>query len=393
MKKVLVLNISHNEYRMIKALKDLGYYVIGTGGIPGLIGEYYVDKYVQGDYSNRETMLHLSIDNNIDAVCACCNDFGVLTAAWIAEQLELPGHDTYENAMILHHKDLFKKFAANHRIQTPEANWFDNASAAKSWLENVTYPIIIKPVDLTGGKGVQRADCYNEAIHAINNAFEKSRIKHIVIEPYIEGTQHAICTFLINQKVVAVGSNNEYSFENPYKVEIDTFPADNIEEVQPFLVSQIEKIANLLHLNDGIFHLQYRMRDGTPWIIEPMRRVLGNLYGIPCERLNNLNWDLWQAKAYCGDDLSDFPKNVQQQGFWAYRVLMCKKNGCVCDISVAEALKKYIFDEFITWKKGEIINNHLEEAIGFYFMKFDSREEMNHIMINRYDDIVAIMDN
>ena len=392
MKRVLILNISHNELRMINALKELGYYVIGTGGVPGLIGEKHVDEYIKADYSDKELMLLLAIDKKVDAVCACCNDFGVLSAAWVAEKLGLPGHDSYENAMILHHKDLFKKFARKNGIQTPLAVYFDNIPEAKMWLGKAIYPIIIKPVDLTGGKGVHRADNFSEAVKAIEDAFVLSRAKHIVIEPFIEGTQHAICTFLRNQKVIAVGSNNEYSFENPYKVEIDTYPADNIYVVQSFLVSQIEKMAQILHLNDGIFHMQYRMKDDQPWIIEPMRRILGNLYGIPCEGLNNLNWDMWQAKAYCGDDLSEFPKNVSQSGYWAYRTVMCRRNGMVKGIHVDESIRKYIFDEFMTWKKGDIIENHLSESLGFYFMKFDSKEEMDHIMLDRYDDIYAIME-
>ena len=390
--KVLILNTSHNEIGLIRALKEMGHYVIGTGGMPGLIGQKYVDKYIKADYSNKELMLQLAIDNQIDALCACCNDFGVISAAWVAEQLGLPGHDTYENALILHHKDKFKMFAKKNDIQTPEAVYFDNIIEAKKWLCYAEYPIIIKPTDLTGGKGVHKADNYEEAVLAIEDAFSLSKIKHIVIESYIEGSQHAICTFIINKKVVAVGSNNEYSIENPYKVEIDTYPADNIDVVQPFLVQQIEKMANILNLSDGIFHMQYRMKGDMPYIIEPMRRVLGNLYGIPCGKLNNINWDYWQAKAYCGDNLSDFPKDVKQSGFWSYRTVMCKTEGTVKGIKVADDLRPFLFDEFMIYEPGQMITNHLTESLGFYFFKFRSREEMNHIMIDRYNDINAIME-
>lgn len=386
MKRVLVLNISHNELRMIQALKELGYYIIATGGVPGLIGERYVDKYIQADYSNKELILQLAIDQKIDRICACCNDFGVLTAAYVAEKLGLPGHDTYANAMIIHHKDKFKAFAKEHNIQTPIAQYFDDIEIAKSQIKE-EYPLIIKPIDLTGGKGVSRANNYEEAKAAIDLAFSVSRAKHIVIEPYIVGTQHAICTYLINQKVIAFGSNDEYSFQNPYKVEIDTYPATGIEDVKEVLINEIEKMAGILNLNDGIFHVQYIRKDGVPYIIECMRRVLGNLYGLPCSRLNNINWDLWQAKAYCGENLSEFPQNVKSDGFWAYRTVMCKENGVPESIHIDDDIKKYVFDEFWTWKDGDIIRNHMTESLGFYFMKFNTAEEMHNIMINCYDKI------
>ena len=111
MKKVLILNTSHNDLRLILALKEMGFYVVSIGNRPGLVGEKYVNQYIQMDYSCKEEVLALSRKLNIDAICACCNDIGVITAAYVAEEMGLPGHDSYENTLIMHHKDRFKKFA------------------------------------------------------------------------------------------------------------------------------------------------------------------------------------------------------------------------------------------------------------------------------------------
>lgn len=123
-------------------------------------------------------------------------------------------------------------------------------------------------------------------------------------------------TFLINQKVVAFCSNNEHSFINPYRVEVDTFPADNVELVQDELIDQIEYIAHQLQLTDGIFHLQYILKQGKAYILECMRRVLGNLYSIPAEKYcNGFDWDFWEAKAKCGFGVNDFPDNTVRAVF------------------------------------------------------------------------------
>lgn len=392
MKKVLILNVSHSEVLLIKALKEMGHYVIGTGGLAGQPGEKFVDTFIQADYSDKEKMLKLAVDNNIDAICANCNDFGVISAAYVAEKLGLSGHDTYENALTLHHKDKFKIFAQKHNLCTPKAVWFEDIKKAKQWAEtSANFPVIVKPVDLTGGKGVSRADNTPEAIAAIESAFKISRIKHIVIEDFIDGTQHAMCTFLINKKVVAICSNNEYSFKNPFKVEIDTYPSDNEDIARDFLVGQIEKIAEILNLKDGIFHVQYRMKNSTPYIIEPMRRVLGNLYGITSSKLNGFNWDYFQAKTYLGESLDDFPKNTQSNGFVAHRSIMSKKNGIVENILIPKEIEKYVFDRFMMYHSGIEIHNYMNDNLGVLFFKFSSREEMNHIMLDQYDDIKVIM--
>ncbi|MFZ3130348.1 MAG: carboxylate--amine ligase, partial [Desulfosporosinus sp.] len=141
MKRVLMLNASHNDWRAIKALKELGYYVITTGNRPNLSGHKLADEYICEDYSDKEKILKLAGRLKLDAICASCNDFGVLTAAYVAEKLDLPGHDTYENAQILHHKDRFKDFAREHGIRTPLAESFDDVDAATEWVKNAKYPI------------------------------------------------------------------------------------------------------------------------------------------------------------------------------------------------------------------------------------------------------------
>lgn len=386
-KRALILNTSHNDLRQILALKELGYFVIATGNQPGLIGENYVNKYVQADYSNKDKILEIANDLKIDSICACCNDFGVITAAYVAEKMGLPGHDSYENALILHQKDLFKQFTKKYGIQAPQTESFSKKEDAINWLNNSSFPIIIKPTDLTGGKGISRADTYNDAVEGINIAFQKSRINRIVIEPFIKGTQHGCCTFILNGKVVAYCTNNEYSFVNPFLVEIDTYPADNFESIKSFLLNEIERMCSIMKLKDGIFHIQYLLKDNQPYIIEAMRRVLGNLYMIPAERHTGINWDYWEARTHCGLDCSVFPASSKEDKFYAYKTIMGNKNGRIKKINIPETFKQYIFDKYFLWNPDKPVENYLFEQLGFLFFIFDTKKEMKYVLFDRYNDI------
>ena len=102
MKKALLLCASHNDLGLIWALKRLGYHILATGNLPGLPGEKHVDKYIQADYSDKELILNIAKNEKISAICHCCNDFGVYTAAYVAEKLGLPGYDSYNTTLILH---------------------------------------------------------------------------------------------------------------------------------------------------------------------------------------------------------------------------------------------------------------------------------------------------
>ena len=394
-KRVLLLNASYNDERIIYALRKLDCYIITTGNRPDLLGHKLADEYVFGDYTNKEEMLALAIEKKVDAVMPCVNDFGVKTAAYISDKLGFKGQDTYENVLIMHDKDRWKKFAQElGGINTPKAIEFDDEEKAIQWAKKVeSFPLMSKAVDLSAGNGIKRANNVEELIENIHNSFLKSREKRIVVEEFIEGTQHAFCAFMINKKVVAYCSNNEFSKINPYRVEVDTFPADDVELVKDELIAQYERMAEALNLTDGIFSAQYIMKDGKAYILECMRRILGGLYHIPAGYLGcGFDWEYWETKARCGFGLDDFPSNVPQKGFWAYRSLISPKDGSFKDVVFSDKIKEHIFSIRYLHTPGYIIENHSSDPVGFIFLTFSSSSEMHELMVEKYDDVRVIVE-
>lgn len=395
MKKVLLLCTSHNDLGLIHSLRSLGYYIIATGNRAGSPGEKLVDKWIQADYSDKELILKIASEEKIDAICQCCNDFGVYTASYVAEKLGLPGYDSYETTLLLHNKDLFGEFAKQNGIITPASENFSSKKDALEYVESVKesnrFPLIVKPVDCSAGNGVSVVNSYEEAQNAISFAFSKSRGGRIVIEKFVKGTQHGFCTFLLNRKVVAVCSNDEISIVNPYRVEIDMYPATDGEKYRNILIDQIEMLANKLNLSDGIFHLQYIVENGKPWIIEVMRRILGNMYHVPGNMSTELDWEYWETRAKCGLDCNEMPKNSKQKGFFAYKTILADQNGTIDKVEIPDLIKKYLYDEFMLLGQGDKITDFCREPVGFLFLKFESEKEMKNILVEQYSgDFVKI---
>ncbi|MBP5468021.1 MAG: hypothetical protein J6Z11_02100, partial [Candidatus Riflebacteria bacterium] len=143
-----------------------------------------------------------------------------------------------------------------------------------------------------------------------------------------------------------------------------------------------------------IFHLQYIYKDGKAYILECMRRVLGNLYSIPAEGLGQgFDWDYWEVKAKCGFGTDDFPENVSQKGFWAYRALIATKNGIFMKIEIPENIEKNVYNIRMLHSSGYHIKNYLSDPVGFLFMNFESQKDMKKQMIDDYDSIKVIVDN
>jgi len=391
MKKVLLLCTTHNDLGSIRALKKMGMYIIATGNIENLPGQKWVDKYIKADYSNQDMILEIAKKEEIDYICACCNDYGVYTAAYVAQELGLPGYDDYNTVLTLHNKDLFKEFSKRNDIQTPISEGFSDMDSAIEFVREEKLPLIVKPVDCSAGNGISVINQMEDANNAIQKAFSESRASRIVIEPYVKGSQHGFCTFLLNQKVVAVCSNNEYSFENPYRVEIDTFPATDWTIYNDFLIEQVEKIASILKLKDGIFHLQYIVSDHKPWIIEVMRRTIGNMYHVLGNELNGINWEYWETRVRCGMDCDGFPQNVKQEGYFAYKTILAPTNGIIEEIVIPPEYEKYVFRKIMLMKKGDEVQKYLSQPIGLLFFMFKSEEEMIEVLIKNYrNDCVKV---
>ena len=386
----MVPNGNYTDIRLIKALKKMGLYVITSGNAPSLEGHKYADEYVAHDYSDYEGMLELAKSLNIDYVSACSNDFGVTTAAYIAEKMGLPGHDTFENAKIIAEKDKFKKFAMENDLLVIPSHWFNNKMDALEFARNAEYPIIVKPTDLGGGKGVTRVCEFEEVEKAIDVAIHASKQGNIVIEPYIEGTQHSISTFLINQKVVAWTSFNEFdSANNPFLVGYTTSPAEGMPQVAEVLIEQIERIANILHLVDGIFHVQYRVSQGKPLIMECMRRCLGNYALKEASIMTELEWEEWIAKAYCGVDCSCIPLCSGGEYQMAEFYVQAPANGIIRDVWIAPELDQYITESIMQWQKGMLIESYQKEMLGFLFMKFPNKETRDAVA-SRFFELVKV---
>ncbi len=378
MKRLLILNGSLSEATLIEKAKELGYYVITSGNNPSLMGHTFADEYIEADYSDKEAILKIVRENNIDKIVACANDFGVITAAYVAEQMGWNGHDTYNNATLLHQKDLFKGFIQKLDIRTPFSVSFSNYNEAVEFTKTTEYPIIVKATDLTGGKGILKAENYAEAKKAIENAFNRSRIKHIVIEPYIVGTQQSLVAFIKDKKVISSISCDCFSPINPYLIQSELLPAREIEKIEDELHSIIEKICNELNLVDGMFTLQYIVKDEKPYVIEMMRRCLGNQFLTAAGAVTGFPWEEALIRAETGMNLDELKCTKPIAKFAGHHGIMVQKNGVVNGYVIDKKVEEHIFKKIDIFKPGETINDYMNERVAYIYYSYDNREDAEY---------------
>ena len=388
-KNLLVAGGGYADIPLILSAKQLGYYVISSGNRSDELGHRYSDEYQPADFSDPEAILHLAKQLKVSAICACCNDFSALSTAYAAEQLGLPGHDPYSTSQIIHYKDLYRQFAMKHGIATPRAMGFVNKNDALVSLALFSFPVIIKPVDLTGGKGISTIKGMDEAEKGIEKAFSISRAKRIVIEEFIVGSRHGFSAFLVNGRVVFFFSDNEHYFLNPYLVSAASVPSIVSPRVEQKLCAESEKIATLLSLKTGIFHIQYVLRDGDPVIIEICRRAPGDLYIKLVKHATGVDYASWIVKSSAGLDCSGLI-HVKPKGFFTRHCVMSATAGKVVDVIFDASIEKQVIDKFMWWKKGMEVSDILTAKFGIVFLKFRSQYEMME-KTNRMQELIRVV--
>lgn len=375
-KKILIAGGGYADIPMILSAKKLGLKVYTTGNRPEEMGHKYSDEYIPADFSDRQAILDICRKLKVDGVCPCCNDFSALSAAYAAEQLGLPGHDSPAVLETLMHKDKFRYFCREHGLPTPHWHSQDAAAPLPDNLE-LRYPLIVKPVDLTGGKGIAKVNNFEELTEAVRKATTLSRSRQIVIEEFIvpDDFHHNFVAFLRNGKVAFYNSDNEHYYKNKFLVWGMSVPTSAPKAIDEQLVAHCEKVAALLKLKDGLVLMQHCVRDGELLITEFSRRMPGNLHGRLIELSTGFEISKYAIMTSMGMDCSE-AVHKEPMGYWSENCIMADRNGYVQSMILDECIKGNVVESVIWGEKDYIIDNYMVDKLGILLMCFDTYEDM-----------------
>ncbi len=378
MKKLLIVGGSHSEIPLIKSAKNKGFYVITTGNQKNGIGHKYSDEFHLVDYSQEKEICKLALDLKVDHVCFGAHDFSMFSTVYTAEKLGLPFFDSYETTSVLHYKDKFKEFAKKYNIPTPAGYYFKSKKEAIEFAYEYKLPFIVKPVDMGGGKGITKVENKSQIEDAINKAFIYSKNQKIIIEEFFDGDLHSLSTFIQNQKIKFYYADNEYPcFNNPYGVCTSTFPAKDVDNVISRLLNEIEKIAKILELKDGLVHTQYLQKDKEFSIIEITRRLPGDFYNLPVEMATNFPYSDTIIDFCTGENVSILHK--PQKNRFLSRHCLIATGGTFEGIYFSPEIEKNIVDLYIWEKKGNPI---MYPKSGIAILEYSSQDEMEEKTLN-----------
>lgn len=375
---------------VIEEAHKLGIYVITADYLPNNIAHKYSDEYCNVSIIDKDAVLKAAQELKIGGILSHAVDPGVVSAAYVAEKMGLPFQCSYKAACILQDKSLFRKFLAENGFNCPKAKGYDNADDALKDVDYFNWPVIVKPVDSAGSKGVTKVEDKADLQNAIETALSASLSKHFVIEDFLNkvGAQSSADIFTIDGKLVYPAYSDQLfdkEAANPYTPAIEIWPASMEQMFQDDLTAQLQRLFTLLGVKSGIYNVECRVcSDGKVYIMEVSPRGGGN-------RIAELQ-DMATGQKLIQNEIKkalDMPlDNItapEYDGIWCNYILHTNKSGVFETIDInPEFQKKHVRDIGLIVKPGDKVVpfTGANNSLGTLFLRFETREELEEALNN-----------
>jgi biotin carboxylase len=387
MKKILLLGGSTQQISAIECAKKQGYYTVLCDFLPDNPGQHYADKFYCASTTDQEAILEVAQKERVDGIVAYASDPAAPTAAYVAEKMGLPTNP-YKSVELLTNKDEFRFFLAKHNFNTPKAKGYSSIEEAAEEIGEFRLPVIIKPVDSSGSKGVSKLTDANALKKQIEYALSFSRVKRVIIEEYVEkfGYQVAGDGFSVNGELVfRCFANDHFNANglNPFVPISASFPYNMPKRIHDKIHAEIQRLFNLLNMKTGAYNFDIRVDENeNVYLMEIGPRNGGNFIPQVTRYATGVDMIDYTIRAAMGEDCCDI-KMVEHKGYWSYYAVHSSKSGVLKEIKIDEDVKSnHIVESHLNYKIGDQVPafTGANGSIGILIMKFDSMEEMLDMM-------------
>ena len=184
--KLLILGASYSQIPLMEAAKRLGYRA-AAASIPGpYSGFSHADEVIDVDISDPEATAAAAREAGAKGVATCCMDVGIRALGAVCEALHLPGPGA-EAAQAAANKLLEKTKYMEHGVNTARFKKVRNEEELRAALDELTFPVIVKAVDLMGSRGIVRCDTPEEAQQGFAFAMAATKEDYCIVEEYLLG--------------------------------------------------------------------------------------------------------------------------------------------------------------------------------------------------------------
>ena len=389
MKKLMILGGSRYALPVIRAAHNLGIYVITCDYLPNNIAHKYSDEYCNVSIIDQDVVLEAAKTLKIDGIISFACDPGVVTAAYVAEQMGLPSCGSYESVCILQNKGKFREFLSKNGFNVPVAKGYKSIEAAIEDASVFNWPVIVKPTDSAGSKGVTRVDDPKDLKASIEYAISFSHSNEFIIEDFLDKVGHSSDTdsFSVDGELKFVSFSNQRfdeNADNPYTPAAYSWPSSMTSEHQTELRNEIQRLISLLGLKTSIYNIETReATNGKAYIMELSPRGGGNRLAECLHFATGVDLVTNAVRAAMGMEIVDVEQKPYN-GCWAEIILHSDREGIFDCLWISDEIAGNVYEKDLWIEPGARVAGFsaANEAIGTLVLKFDTEEQLERTLTN-----------
>lgn len=393
-KKLLVMGGSVLSCEIVKKAQAMGIYVVVTDWYSEnkSPAKKIADKSFMISTANVSQVCNLIEEENIDGVITGFTDSTLQYYQQVCEKLKLPCYITEDQINITTNKRKFKNMCNQFSIPIVEEYYIKDIYSG-DYLHNIVYPVIVKPVDNSGARGIAICRNKKELIIGYENALKFSESKSVIIERYMECKEATIFYLFNNGEVYLTGIGDRHIKHNqdgviPLPVAY-TFPSLYIEGYLNEINQKVKKMFNSLGMKNGMVFIQSFVEDGKFIFYEMGYRLTGSLEYKIMERIIGVN----HLQAMIEFSLTgktkvtrDYKNITPKYKKFGANISFLVKPGAIGRIEGIDILKKLpgVIDAFPSYVEGDIIpesaKGTLQQIVLRVFCISDTIKELKNTM-------------
>lgn len=279
--KVAIIGANEQQNPLILKAKSLGYETHSFAWQTGReIGEHTSDFFYPISGSKKEEILEKCKEIGVDAVVSIGSDITAQTCAYISQALSLKGN-AYESVMNASNKRFLRQTL--NKLKIPQPKYVEIGDTLPfDELNDLTYPVVVKPTDRSGSRGLSLVRDPNMLLSAINNAREISFERKAIVEEYINGFLYSCECLSYDGKhsVIAITGRDVEVLQASFCEHRHYMPAILPATVETKIRHTCVAILEALNLNNGASSVEFIVdSNNIPYIIEVTPSMYGDYIG------------------------------------------------------------------------------------------------------------------
>lgn len=276
-KKLVVIGANDFQNQLILMAKARGIETHAFAWQDGAVGERTADYFYPISIIEKETILEKCKEIQPDGVISIASDLASVTVNYIAEKLNLTGNGI-ESSMLSTNKYLMRK--AFEQNGDPSPRNYRSDELTEEIIDNMCFPLIVKPVDRSGSRGITKIEKREELAAAIELAEELSFDKKAMIEEFVEGEEFSVEYISYRGKHTFLALTKKYTTGAPHFIETGHVqPAEVSETILRKVQQIVEHALDTLLIKNGASHSEIKIHGGNIKIIEIGGRMGGDCIG------------------------------------------------------------------------------------------------------------------